>query len=79
MILALVMVYMDQWTDSSCRLSDYDKQKVLSNIFVIPPARDIQIFLSQSGAQELPQFKKIISKHIILLHGISQYKKTTCI
>jgi hypothetical protein len=37
--------------DHSCRLSDYDKQMILSVIFDISSARDIQICLNRYGAK----------------------------
>ena len=57
--------------DHRCHLSDYDKQIILSKIFDVSPARDIQICLSQYGAQALPQFKEIFSRHSF---GISDYR-----
>ncbi len=42
-------------------MSDYDKQTILSKIFDISPARDIQICFMY-GAQALPQFKKIFRR-----------------
>jgi hypothetical protein len=51
---------------SRCYLSDYDKQKILSIIFDISPARDIQICLSAYGAQDLPQFSEITSRYSIV-------------
>ena len=53
--------------DYSCHLSDYDKQMILSTIFDISPARDVQICLSRFSAQDLPQFDKIFSGHLFTI------------
>ena len=55
----------------SCHLSDYDKPMILSVIFDISPARDIQICLSWFGAQALPQFMEITARHKF---GIRYYR-----